>query len=369
MPKDETNWLIEYQPLRSPAEFEKGLPLPKFSSLEDKMVIVASGSPRNGRVLKVFPDGVSVVKFPPSLMKTMIREKITRGNVDVVDEKILGYQEPKRAWNLKDGEGDDGNLSLNKARVAAAAMISFSDRRKEKIPSHIQVYARDNNVADCTGHFLDKPGYAIRSGLKTDEDRPKHWPESWVEQGQGEEPEDPVSQLDRLHRSMSSDSKTVPFFVANSTTVLDLDLKKDVPEKDIDRLVDFTQPLPDCVSAKQQNSFMAVKPDHPSVNYFSYFGRSGKPSVWGVWDFYTNRLLEHGGNLLYSIPGIVDWSRPPFSRHIEVSPIMSSLKALMGDVEKDDVVWQRYERAVANDTVIEDEMVGVSTKSLKALLG
>jgi hypothetical protein len=371
MNKGETNWLDIYQPFKLPSDFEdQNVTLRKFSFLEEGMIIIASGSPRNRRILKITPDEQDLVQLSPTLMKEKLREFKNDAKFGSLVQQILKYEEPKQQWGVRNGEASDGNLSLNKARVVAASAILINLLEGKQLPQNFSIIARDYNVANNDLKFLDKPGFAIRSGLDLGDGLPKEYPESWVERGSGPEPIDPVTQLDWLYKTKQNGHEMHPFYVANSSVVLECNLSEvDIDFNQLASLIDFVKPLSSWVNQKSENSFMAIKPDFGVADRNYCLEHEDEPSVWSLHDFYSDISLDNGGNLLYVIPGIVDWSRKPFSGCISVSGIENSLTSFNKEMLGNRVNWQRYSEAVLQNQEIEDEMVGISTKALKALLG
>lgn len=166
----------------------------------------------------------------------------------------------------------------------------------------------------------------------------------------------------------------LPFYIANSGAALKFNFKEGHPQvrELIERLVDLSQPLPEelreWVSLDRCLSFMAVKPTDKEIVDRITPG----PSVFDVFNYYTGPLTGFG-HLLYAIPGIVDWSRPPFSEHLEVwvpqgrDSISYSCHELTEALKKENGSWQSFSQLSTTHPEVTDELVGFPTFTLRKL--
>ena len=76
---------------------------------------------------------------------------------------------------------------------------------------------------------------------------------------------------------------------------------------------------------------------------------------------------------MYAIPGMVDWSRPPFKDHLNVwvsadgQAIDTELPDALDRLAQQQGSWQPY-TSLTDNREIEDELVGASSHSLRQLI-
>lgn len=96
-------------------------------------------------------------------------------------------------------------------------------------------------------------------------------------------------------------------------------------------------------------------------------------TVMELFDYYSDTPLRQGGERMYAIPGMVDWSRPPFKDHLNVwvpadgQAIGTELPSGLDQIVQQQGSWQPYTSLIENSKEIEDELVGASTHSLRQL--
>lgn len=351
VPKDAT-WIDKYQPLANIREIEQATQqIPLFSQITDGLTVIASGSPRNPRFLQEI-NKLNVAQLPQSAAAKMLSDATLSDGVQDIVERIKKYTEPKSKWSAN---GDEG-LSLEKARITLASILLLTG--DDLIPgTRLAVLSRDYNIADSTGDFFDRPGNVINLDRLI--------PEGWAVKGQGAPPISPVEQYERLYKSENQALQQPHFYVANTTSLLTLKLPEQVFVSEIRQTLDSSAPLPDWVSQQSICSFMALLPERGII----HSGINGA-SVRALIDYYNDMPGGPYGNPLYAIPGIVDWSRPPFNRYIKVWQPRNRYiisQQFPTDFSDRGGRWVDYLSVSRQDRNIENELVGVSTNALKWL--
>ena len=151
-----------YGPNRKARELETRH-LPEFEQLEEGLIVVASGSPRSGRLLDRFPQ-LKAIQLSDGLAKERLQIALDTDQIPEsyrhIAEEVIEFEELKRQWRLDaQGETSDRGLSLAKARMGAAAAILLQIANDEGMPERFMAIGRDYNLANCELEFLDKPGY------------------------------------------------------------------------------------------------------------------------------------------------------------------------------------------------------------------
>jgi hypothetical protein len=347
-------WQELYRPLKSARELEPiGSVIPKFSGIQDDLIVIASGSPRNSRCLTALDSPRAVAHLSQSEAIKRLNIIDISSSCDEIVQSIKNYREPRSQWTI---DGDSG-LSLGKARLIAAAILMLNTEKDCIL--NLSIIGRDFNVADATGNFLDRPGYEIN--------QLDNLPDGWTTHGEGNPPVDPIEQFLRLYKGQSDDKPRV-FYTANSTSVLSIDVVLPLDINVIRQIADLSQPIPEGLTYKTEYSYLALKPTREIVQT----GINGA-SVRKLIEYYLQFPMDPYGKLLYAIPGVVDWSRLPFNDNVMVwksdagKIISHGMSALMSEIQEDKGTWVSYLPESANQDVA-NELVGISTKSIRMLL-
>lgn len=308
---------------------------------ETSSVIIASGSPRNGRL-------AYLTGAPPISQLSLSQAGRLIANIcggQGVSEAIATYRERRRMWSAL----GDGGLSLEKARLVLAA-AAYHQMQYGNTNIKLVVIGRDYNVADLSGFFFDKPGY-----LTSSDDNQKHLKrvglESWVIAGTDREPIGPLDQYAALYRYSS------PIITTNSLTILSARVG-DLTKEDIGCLSKINGVMPASVTGQTSKSFMAI----------SLFNMGGE--VEKIIQKYLGSPIDAIGYLLYQIPGVVDLSRSPFREHLEVwrcdgQFAFSDYWQLGWDIYRKNGEWGPFPAGRCDE---EDELVGISTWTLRRML-
>ena len=168
-PKEEaarppTDW-ERYNPVHDFDEVIEPNPIPNFTALENGLVVIASSSPRIGRCLKVLGEkqkaklsGKEMLDLLEQAKQKMKKDGRLIPEYEAIFKAIAEYEEPKRSWRLTETEeASDGGLSLEKARITAAATLLIEEAQNRSLPEQFAVIAKDFNLVNCEFEFLDKP--------------------------------------------------------------------------------------------------------------------------------------------------------------------------------------------------------------------
>lgn len=168
-----------------------------------------------------------------------------------------------------------------------------------------------------------------------------------------------------------------PFFIANSSTLLELRLKNKTPSsEELKTLVDLSQPMPkDWISSYSSSSFMTAMPD----KHITSLQERGKHlTVFSLWEYYGGLFLGAGGEGILQLPGVADWTRPPFSEHLSLwaphwrtgdeAPITNSVNTLSHSLDNCQGYWKNYGEETRVNNKVADEMAGFPQASIKKLL-
>lgn len=323
---------------RKPKEYR----LVPFRFLMEDMLIIASGSPRSGRIIPVTGTDFTVSQLTANqTVKVLTQQEIPEWFQEMA-RKIILFEEPRGAWKAdpKNKTVTDGGLSSTKARLGAlTAIISQSAQHLEE-PQRWYVQGKDNNVClPCSDRFFDK---AL----------------------------DPVTQKDQIYDSLPSQQ----IIIANSTTLLTIDHHRTLMTGErgsIDGLLDPTKPLPNWITEKTVYSFMAL--------------RLGEWNLGRIQDMDIHCLVEFAeknGQLdrLRKVPGVVDLSKGFYAQDVSVFytpdissadgalPIYNDYFALKEAVVKNNGRWQGYLLPATYQRQLRDELVGFSSKTAGELL-
>lgn len=333
--------------------------LAPFVGIADQLVIIGSGSPRNSRISAILPSSLSAVQLSAKRIREL-RDQGVSPEYNMLLDIILHFKEPKRQWQIDaiSQEVNDNHLATNKARLALASALILGNNQSL---NNIMVLGRDFNVADQNGFFMDKPGY-----LYPYEALHIQMPDAWVQDGTGPAPIEPVEQYERLYRNKVSDTDPRPFYIANSTSLLTTSLNFGLPNiEDLVNLVNLKKILPDWVSSTEVISYMALRPTKEVTEFAEELIRYYSA-------LFLPRTEDKYGRLLYTIPGIVDWSR--LTQFIEIwvsdrtlqknSPIQTSFKSLKSSVDQGNGQWLPFHKVAKFCPDISNELVGISTYAL-----
>ena len=198
----------------------------------------------------------------------------------------------------------------------------------------------------------------------------------WPEEKYDPEEADRLAHLVDKYRDFRIDDPQ-PFFVANSATLLKLELENRQPSaEELKVLVDLSQPIPeDWAKAHSGFSFMTVLPNKHIV---SSKERRKKLTVFTLWEHYGNLFLGAGGEGILQLPGMADWTRPPFCDHLSLwiphwrtgdeAPIADSLKTLSQSLENAQGYWKNYGEQARINNAVADEMAGFPQVLIKEQL-
>lgn len=347
------SWVELYQPFKTAAQLEIRPPLPKYQGLSEKAVIIASKSPRNARFGE-YLGAASSSQLSHSDVLGRLRDLTIPSEASTLNELIHEYKEPRRSWSTT---GDNG-LSKRKGQIILAAILLEEFLKGNQLPTSFCLISKDFNIADAIGQHMDKGGFLVAHAPRI---------ESWVQQGTDVSPIEPLDQVELLYRTRGEEQPR-PFFVSNATSVLTCHISQGYSIDDIENFLRLGE-LNDQIQSRTVNSWMALLPDNEVT------GRSSKEvSVYSPIELYSGIEIGRGGEYLYSVPGVIDWNRPPFNEHIQVwypsagPPINNNFSTLQTTIGENYGVWKPYLSAKADSPDVENEMVGVSTISLRQLL-
>jgi hypothetical protein len=336
-------------------EFEdRNLKIEDFSGLMPNQILVASGSPRNRRLPSAIPEGVPVSQLSLSKILDKLSSTTTSPASQEIVRVVQSFREPRKAWRLDEaGNISDNGVSLAKARIAAAASIVYQSEMLGQAVPTFSVVGKDNNIAAIHGKevtFLERPGFVAPSFAEESQ-----IPVGWSIEGDGNEPAQPAEQIAQLY-DISHPSN---FLCVNSTTVLKISEKFCTPEG-LRWLVDLSRPL-------DEGDFSTIR------SFMLLQGDAGN-TVMELFNYYSETPRKEGGERMYAIPGMVDWSRPPFKDHLNVwvsadgQAIGTELPSGLDQIVQQQGSWQLYTSLIENNKEIEDELVGASTHSLRQLI-
>ncbi len=343
--------------LLEPSQHFEAVHLKDVQEISEGDMIIASASSRNGRFAQA--SSIPLTQCSIGGMQeelTMVMNHTDHHIPPSILSNILAYQEPRRQWQLdKNTQAHDNNLSGNKTRVALAALFLLHMVKQQTSAPSFSIIGRDYNVGSSRGEFMDKAGFIHYA--TTD----KRVPSSWVFAETDQPPIEPVDQFSLLYHAPHQET---PFFVtANSTTILQ-STGHQINLEEITALLDFTQPLPHNFQMKTAYSFLALQTEEQGID-----------AVEALIGLYSSMMLGAGGEFLYAIPGLADWTRMPFRDFVQVwtpngslkQAVFSSFKEIQQSVKVKQGIWTPLSEVSASSD-IENEIVGASTFSLRRLL-
>ncbi|MEA3355666.1 MAG: hypothetical protein U9Q63_04270 [Patescibacteria group bacterium] len=344
--------MLEY--INTQVEVLEGPGLKTFQSLEPDQLIIASGSIRMSQNrLKILPEKSSLlVQAPLSDLKLRLKQAQISEKYEDVYESIITYKELPNQWQINEEfEANDGQVSLQKARITAAAAILLQIVSNKDLPREIKILSRDYVVINYQGNSFDKPLYK--------EDRPVA-----------------IEQIEHLYRPAEDRSfqkgQPVPFYTANSTCFLTINTSEH--EQNLDLLKNLTntqQPLKPSNQTQTHYSFMALL---PSSDVICNKTQPSDETIFNLFKYFLQPpSAETAQKLVKPVPGFVDWSRPPFNKHLKVfqikgQSIFTNLKNLHTHLQVEQGQWLPYLDLLENNPYIANELVGCPTHTLKAYL-